>query len=450
MIRRPAIVTAALSVLAGLVVAVTSPTAHADAPAFTNADGITVVSSTFDGARTYHLVVSTAQLSKPVRVNLLLPSTYPSTTQRFPVLYLFHGTSGGADDWLTSGNAAAATAGLPLIVVMPDAGYNGDGGSWFTNWVDQKTALGVANWETFHIDQLVPWVDANLRTVANRSGRAIAGLSQGGFGSFSYAARHPDLFSDAASFSGAPDIASNPVAQSGAELIIGATATALDGVEPNAMFGDPVLDHINWLGHNPASLVTNLASTELDLWTGNGIPGPLDTPGIGEVSGGGIEGIVHASAHFFASIATGAHVPYYLDDYGPGTHSWPYWARDLTWYLPKLMEHFAHPAPAPATISYKSVDRTWTQWGWTVSSNRTAAEAWSGLVGASVTGFTLTDPNTATVTTPPVYTPGGHYSVTASGGTTAHSVTASPAGTLTLAVTPAVLSASVTVHIGGV
>ena len=59
-------------------------------------------------------------------------------------------------------------------------------------------------WETFHIDQLIPWIDHNLRTVADRRGRAIAGLSQGGFCSMSYAARHPDLFGVALSFSGAP------------------------------------------------------------------------------------------------------------------------------------------------------------------------------------------------------------------------------------------------------
>ena len=447
MVRQSAIMTAALSLLAGLVVALSGSTAHADAPNFTNADGLTVLSSTFDGSRTYHLVVSTAQLSKPVRVNLLLPSGYSSTNERYPVLYLFHGTSGGADDWLTQGNAAAATAGLPLIVVMPDAGYNNDGGGWFTNWVDQKTSLGVANWETFHIDQLVPWVDANLRTIANRSGRAIAGLSQGGFGAFSYAAQFPDLFSDAASFSGAPDIASNPAAQAGAELIIGATATGLDGVEPDAMFGDPVTDHMNWVGHNPASLVTNLANTELDLWTGNGIPGPLDTPSANLLPDAGIEGIVHSSTRFFTSIATGAHVQYFLDDYGPGTHSWPYWSRDFVQYLPKLMAHFANPAPAPTTISYKSVDKSWTQWGWTVSTERLLAQQWSGLSNASAAGFTLTDAGAADIITPPYYTPGKQYRITAKGGKTLYVAVGQPNGRLVMFVQPTALVGGVIVTI---
>jgi hypothetical protein len=320
---------------------------------------------------------------------------------------------------------------------MPDAGYNSDGGSWFTNWVDQHTALGRADWETFHINQLIPWIDANLRTIADRSARAVAGLSQGGFGSFSYAARHPDLFVSAASFSGAPDIASNVVAKVGAEAIIAATATALDGVQPNAMFGDPVLDDINWRGHNPASLVTNLTDTSLDLWSGNGLPGPFDTASAATVQDGAIEAVVHASAVFFTQAANAAKVPYYFDDYGPGTHSFPYWSRDLVQYLPRLMATFSDPPPSPTSISYKSVDTTWTQWGWTVTTARPAAQAWSELDAASATGFTLLDPNQAVVTTPATYRPLGTYRVSALGGTAPASVTVDPNGRITLTVKPA-------------
>src|SRR5579859_5014427 len=152
---------AAAVLLAGsLAVPAFVQTAHAAPTTFTTADGITVVSATADGPRLWRLVVSSAALSTPVRVNVLLPEGYVDGTARYPVLYLFHGTSGGANDWLQFGNAAAATDPYPLIVVMADAGYNGDGGSWFTNWVDQHTALGTANWEAFHVGQLVPWIDA--------------------------------------------------------------------------------------------------------------------------------------------------------------------------------------------------------------------------------------------------------------------------------------------------
>ena len=49
------------------------------------------------------------------------------------VLYVSHGTSGRASDWVNFGNAEETTADLPLIVVMPDARFDGDGGGWFAN-----------------------------------------------------------------------------------------------------------------------------------------------------------------------------------------------------------------------------------------------------------------------------------------------------------------------------
>ena len=137
-------------------------------------------------ARQLHVQVSTAALQHAVDIRILVPADYADTDRSYPVLYLFHGTSGRASDWVNFGDAEQTTAGLPLIVVMPDAGFNGDGGGWFANWFNGG-AGGQPMWETFHIDQLLPWVDANFRTVANRDGRAVAGLSQGGFGSLSYA-----------------------------------------------------------------------------------------------------------------------------------------------------------------------------------------------------------------------------------------------------------------------
>ena len=142
--------------------------------------GIHVVAVSAIDDRQLNVRVSSDALGRAVDVRILLPPGYaqdPAT--RYPVLYLFHGTSGRASDWVTMGDAEATTARLPLIVVMPDAGFDGNGGGWFTNWVDTTTALGPSQWETFHVDQLIPWVDANLRTIATRDGRAVAGLSQG-------------------------------------------------------------------------------------------------------------------------------------------------------------------------------------------------------------------------------------------------------------------------------
>ena len=403
-----ALVASALT-LAGPGAGSAAAAAAADAPGWaTSGQGLSVTSAQRVDDRLVKLTVTTRALARPVHVTVLLPDGYDGSARRYPTLYLLHGTSGGADDWTTTGNARQATDGRGVIVVMPDGGYDSNGGGWWTNWVDQGTPLGTANWEDFHIDQLVPWVDAHLRTIPRRDGRAIAGLSQGGFGSFSYAARHPDLFVTAASFSGAPDIARAPAARTLGAFIVGGIMTGLNQVQPNAPFGDPVQDAVIWRGHNPANLVTNLRGTDLRLWTGDGTNGPYDDPTTDPsfASPDPIETLTHQSTLLFADAADTDKVRYTLTDYGPGRHRWPYWNRDLRQYVPSMMRIFAEHRPRPSTVSYRSIDPTWAQWGWRVRVTRAEAHRFSGLVRASRDGFTLTGQRAATVRTARFYRPG--------------------------------------------
>jgi S-formylglutathione hydrolase FrmB len=372
------------------------------------------VSVTQIDPRQYDISLSTAALGRAVHVRILVPADYRETFDRLPVLYLFHGTSGGASDWVERGNAEQATAGLRLIVVMPDAGFDGDGGGWFTNWVDTKTALGPSEWETFHVDQLIPWVDANLRTNSTRNGRAVAGLSQGGFGSMTYAARHPDLFVSAASFSGAPDIDYNPAVAAGATGVIEATAVGLDRVEPDAMFGSRAANEINWQGHDPADLVDNLRDVDLWLFTATGLPGPYDAGALNPAASG-IELATHGSTVGFAQRAQQQGVPFHLVDYTYGTHTWSYWARDLVEYLPHAMGTFALPPSVPSRVSYESIDSSWSQWGWSVVLRRSGVQQFSDLTNARPAGFTLQGTGTAIVTTPAFYKPRSAVVVSISG-----------------------------------
>lgn len=385
---------------------------EAAVPVFTGGDGIHVVAVQRIDDRQYNVRLITAALGRAVNVRILLPAGYGrDPVTRYPVLYLFHGTNGRASDWVTAGGAEASTARLPLITVMPDAGFDGDGGGWYTDWIDTHTALGPSKWETFHVGQLIPWIDHCLRTIARRSGRAVAGLSQGGFGSMSYAARHPDLFVSSASFSGAPDIDNNPVAAVGATAVIDTIAVAYDGVGPDAIFGSRLTDEVNWQGHDPADLATNLRGMSLSLYTATGVPGPLDPPSPG-LPAIGIEALTHVSTVEFHQRLLDLRIPSNYHDYVFGTHIFPYWARDLRWYLPTLMRTFAHPPAAPRTISYAAVERNWTQWDWSVSIRRRAAEQFSRLTGADADGFTLQGAGTATVTTPPFYRAGSAAQVT--------------------------------------
>ncbi len=384
---------------------------------FSDGDGLHVVSETQLDPRLLAVTVTTPALAGPTNIRVLLPAGYAADpTRRYPVLYLLDGTSGAASDWTTLGGAEQTTSGLPLIVVMPDIDLNGTGGGWCTDSVNGG-AGGPPEWETYHVDELVPWIDANLRTIGSRGGRAIVGLSQGGFCSMSYAARHPDLFAIAGAFSGADDIAYDAAARAIIEPVIATTALALDGVAPWAFFGDPTADEINWAGHDPTTLAPNLRDSDLLMYTGNGQPGPLDPPpaslpaAASLLEGEALEAGVQQLTTLFHARLLSLGIPSDLDDYGPGTHSWPYWARDLQQSIPTIMADFAHPPAPPASVTYTSADATYSVYGWTVSMHRTAQE-FSTLQGASACGFALAGSGSATVTTPASLIPDGRYAVT--------------------------------------
>ena len=269
-------------------------------------------------------------------------------------------------------------------------------------------------WETFHVEQLIPWVDDNLRTVAERSGRAVAGLSQGGFGALSYAARHPDLFTSVASFSGGCVIDRDPQAIAISTTIIQYTTTALSGVDdPDAIFGPRATHALNWQAHDPGTLVTNLRGMHIGLWTGDGEPGPLD-PDPPDPGAAAIEAITFGATQLFDGYLQEARIPHDYVYYGGGTHIWPYWARDLTEYVGPLMRRFRHPPRKPRSISYLTTDDRWQQWGWDVKLER-SARAFNHLERARRRGFLLTGTGRARVRTPRFYRSGSRVTVTVRG-----------------------------------
>jgi S-formylglutathione hydrolase FrmB len=334
-----------LTVATALAVVVPAVAGAAPAAKPGTAAAIKVLSTKRDGARVVSYTVSTPSLqlssTTPLSVHVVLPADYDKNlSRRYPVLYALPGTSNKASVWLHNIHTVELTKSLPGIVVIPDGTYNADGGGFYTDWVDRTTSRGTANWETFHTKELVPWVDARYRTVRSRAGRAIVGISQGGFGSMSYAARHPELYGAAASFSGAVDIYQGVQCQVGAAALISGIMTGLNQVQPFAPFGDPVTDAANWQAHDPGTIVKRLARTRVDLYTSEGVPGESDLGDPAMPGTVAMEAILHQSNLCFTAAADAAGVAYHWHSYTVGTHAWVYGDRSLKDYLPRLMGFF--------------------------------------------------------------------------------------------------------------
>ena len=140
-------------------------------------------------------------VGRTLKYNIVLPKGYDdSGDKRYPVLYLLHGFTSNYTDWARLGAGRAA---LPydLIVVMADGGN-----SWYVNWAKAEGDAKNA-WEDAIVKDLIPHVDATYRTVAERKGRAINGLSMGGYGSMTIGLRNPEMFASVGSHSGAIGIA---------------------------------------------------------------------------------------------------------------------------------------------------------------------------------------------------------------------------------------------------
>ncbi|RMI34378.1 alpha/beta hydrolase-fold protein [Nocardia stercoris] len=167
-------------------------------------NGLTIVDRNENDSRLWYYRFATAAVGWNPGVNVLLPDDYHTSGHTYPVLYLFHG--GGTDqDFRTFDQLGIRdlTAGAPIIVVMPDGGHAG----WYSNPV--SSFVGPRNWETFHIDQLIGWIDGNFRTWNDGGGRAAGGFSMGGFGALKYTTEYPWLFASVSAHSGPPSLRRN-------------------------------------------------------------------------------------------------------------------------------------------------------------------------------------------------------------------------------------------------
>jgi S-formylglutathione hydrolase FrmB len=230
-------------------------TGRADAAA--NGYGLTITDQgVFD--RMNYFRFATNQISWQPGVNVLLPDDYYSTTwRRYPVYYLLHG---GAQDFRKfdmEDDIRGLTAGRKLIVVMPDGGTAG----WYSN--PKTTFNGPHNWESFHINQLIPWIDANFRTYAEYDGRAVGGFSMGGFGALKYTAKYYGHFASVSSHSGPASLR-----RDGGLVVNWANQSSKADLNGGTIYGEPFWDQGRVTADNPVERIDSYLNKRIFMVCG--------------------------------------------------------------------------------------------------------------------------------------------------------------------------------------
>lgn len=282
---------------------------------------------------------------------IYLPAGYDANTAvRWPVFYYLHGLGGNETDWTEGGtlHETADRLGLQAIIVMPD-GDDGfyvdgvapidfdacmkDGSGLFMPMRQNKrtTCVKKRDYSTYITRDLVAHVDATYRTIATREGRAIAGLSMGGFGALQLAMRHPQLFAASASHSGVDSLMFNgpiPYQKGKVELLTDPRQWGGPFVEIKrwmlGLFGE---DLARWKAHDPTTLVDGLQPGQLALYLDCGTEDEL---------------LLQHGASYLHDLLLAKNIEheFFL---GPGTHSFSFWAPRAAESLRFLRDHTAKP-----------------------------------------------------------------------------------------------------------
>ncbi len=127
-----------------------------------------------------------------------LPAGYGTGRHRYPVIYFLHGLPAGPTSYksLAWVGQALDRARRQAILVIPQGTRRIDGDPEYLDWGPGH------NWGTALADELPAYIDSHFRTIASRGGRALVGVSAGGYGASNLGLHHPQTFSVVESWSG--------------------------------------------------------------------------------------------------------------------------------------------------------------------------------------------------------------------------------------------------------
>ena len=259
------------------------------------------VSSMSYAAKTDTLQVASEAMNKTYKIAVVLPDSYAKSKTSLPVLYLLHGAYGHFDDWLKKTPNKNLVKNLAdqynLIIVMPE-------GETFSFYLDSPVNKG-SQFETFITQEVIQKVDKTYKTISNKSGRVITGLSMGGHGALYLSAKHPDLFCAAGSMSGALDMT--------VMLNRDPSAQVVKLMEP--VFGDKNADPEMYAKYSVLGMLDKIKSNKLPLIIDCGVDDFLIEP--------------NRELHRRLVYNKVEH------DYTerPGAHTWDYWENSLPYHV---------------------------------------------------------------------------------------------------------------------
>lgn len=153
---------------------------------------------TAKAAKVDTLQVFSSSMQKNIKTCVVVPENYKKSKKAFPVVYLLHGYSGNYRSWAKDFKELGKQVDQYGFIVV---GVDGNYSSWyFDSPIDPSF-----KYETYVVKELVPFIDKQYRTIADRKARAISGLSMGGHGALYLSFRHQDVFGAAGSMSGGVD-----------------------------------------------------------------------------------------------------------------------------------------------------------------------------------------------------------------------------------------------------
>ena len=265
----------------------------------------------FSQAKVDTISVFSQAMNKTLKAAVTIPSDYSKSEKKFPVVYLLHGGSGAFSDWHQKvtelGLVSRLAEQYQLIIVTPGVGP--------ASYYYDSPKLDSVQYESYFIEELIPFIDSNYKTLAQRDSRAITGLSMGGHGSMMLSAKHPDLFIAAGSMSGVMNIDTRmwkvpndfrKLRQDGQKLMLG--------------------EDLNYDGPT------------FSQYTAVGLVEKMKTNGIALIIDCGVDDFLIDTNRQIHQLLLANGTPHEYTE-RPGAHTWQYWTEALPVHLLFLNKH---------------------------------------------------------------------------------------------------------------